>query len=844
MSLWMSRAARGAAALVFCIAASAVAKSTHAEGTSMRPMVEGDMPPVVQSGQAQEVGPVAPSSTIRFAIALAPQNQIGLEGALQRVADPSSPQYRKYLTLNQENALYNPTQSEEDQVVQWLTQHGLTVSATYPNHLMVDALGPASLVGPLLGVALNNYTADVNGHGVSFYSANREPSVEASVASVVSGVIGLSNFPRFHMTTNGVAGGTAPYYPQDFANAYDVNPLWNAGDTGAGQHIGITLWTVPPTDSTLSAFASHTGASVATTANGRLQVIRVDGGTTTADLGEAGLDIESASGIAPGATIDYYEAPTDSQGNPTDQGLLDVLNLAGTDSNGNRLISSSWGGCEASSATDSWTQAAERIFAANSATGHNYLFSSGDNGSSCDATTPGVFQTPYPEYPASSPNVTSVGGTAFVGTVNGTWPGETAWRYTGGSSPVGSGGGFSSIFSRPSWQRGPGTGAGAQRGYPDIAADADPGTGAYVCYGASPQCAQFGGTSLASPLTAGLLTLVNQYAQSQGKGDLGPLNPALYSLAAGTQMYPAFHDETSGSNGSYSCTVGWDAVTGLGSLDAWNLARDLAASSTSTGATITASPNPVAAGSGNGTTTISWNVGNGTTGQVYVSVNGAADTLFAEGASGSATASWITSGATYAFKLYGGTNHTTVAASVTVTRSAPTVNATPNPVSTSGGSGTTSISWNTGDGSTGQVYVSVDGGTDTLFTQGSTGTSSAPWIASNHSYEFKLYTGMSHVTVLATVTVTAASAARISATPNPVAMTGGSGTTSISWTTGDGTTGQVYVEENGSADVLFSQGVTGTAPAPWITTGNVYTFKLYAGTSHSTLLGSVTVKGS
>jgi hypothetical protein len=340
------------------------------------------------------------------------------------------------------------------------------------------------------------------------------------------------------------------------------------------------------------------GAAVATTANGRLKVIPVDGGTTSAlspDAGEAGMDIESSGGIAPGATIDYYEAPTDSSGNPTDQGLEDALNLAGTDANNNRQITNSWGGCEASSTSDPFTSATENIFASNSATGHNYFFSSGDNGSWCDPSGTGVGTNPYPDFPASSPYVTSVGGTKFSATVSGSYPGEAAWAYCStcnGGNPEGSGGGYSNIFSRPSWQTGSGPAANGKRGYPDIAADADPNTGAYVCYGAGSTCGQIGGTSLASPLWAGMLAVINQYLAAQSKPAAGFLNPTVYNLATHSQTYAPFHDVTSGTNGAYNAGAAWDAVTGWGSTDAYNLARDIAGTGSGATATPTATALP------------------------------------------------------------------------------------------------------------------------------------------------------------------------------------------------------------------------------------------------------------
>jgi hypothetical protein len=85
------------------------------------------------------------------------------------------------------------------------------------------------------------------------------------------------------------------------------------------------------------------------------------------------------------------------------------------------------------------------------------------------------------------------------------------------------------------------------------------------------------------------------------------------------------------------------------------------------GATITASPNPVPAGQAAGTTTISWNMADGSAGQVYVSVDGEPETLFGSGASGSAPAPWIQAGKMYEFRLYAGTEHAKILAKTQVT---------------------------------------------------------------------------------------------------------------------------------------------------------------------------------
>ena len=582
--------------------------------------LRGDIPSVVGDGKAQLVGAYGQTKTIDIAVGLAVRDPQALAQTLRDQNDPASPRFHQFLSQDDANQLFNPTADQEQQVIQWLQAAGLNLTRTYPNHLVVDAQGTVKQVERLMHVTLNTYRATIRGRQRSFFAPDRAPTLDALVSSIVDGVVGLDTFPRFHhprlpSAPNGNAHGAPAYYPQDFANAYDVNALWNAGDTGSNQHVAITLWETPPSDTTLQKFGTTTGASVATTANGRLKVIPVDTGTTSAvspDSGEAGMDIEYASGMAPGATIDYYEEPTDSSGNPTDQGLLDALNQAGTDSNNNREISNSWGGCE-SSTLDSWTQSAENIFASNSATGHNYFFSSGDQGSWCNPTS--SYVTPYPDYPTSSPNVTSVGGTSFTANIGTTDPGEVAWPYCAScysGQPEGSGGGYSQLFSRPSWQTGGGLAANGKRGYPDIAAVADPNTGAYVCYGStSTSCGQIGGTSLSSPLWSGMTSLVNQYLAAQGKAALGFLNPTLYQLANQAQTYQPFHDVTSGTNGSYNTGSGWDAVTGEGSPDLYNIARDLAGTSTSATPTPTATKTPTPTPTATSTSSTTQLVSNG-----------------------------------------------------------------------------------------------------------------------------------------------------------------------------------------------------------------------------------------
>ena len=181
---------------------------------------------------------------------------------------------------------------------------------------------------------------------------------------------------------------------------------------------------------------------------------------------------------------------------------------------------------------------------------------------------------------ASDPLVLSAGGTTLDAShATGAWLGETAWGLpdgSPGSAFQASGGGFSRLFGRPSYQNGV-PGIGSMRGVPDVAADGDPVTGIAVITGnpgGGYAVSGHAGTSASAPLWAGIIALADQYAGRH----LGFVNPALYRIARSSQYHRAFHDVTAGSSNAaefphatitgYRAAPGWDPVTGWGSPDA------------------------------------------------------------------------------------------------------------------------------------------------------------------------------------------------------------------------------------------------------------------------------------
>jgi uncharacterized protein (TIGR03437 family) len=313
-----------------------------------------------------------------------------------------------------------------------------------------------------------------------------------------------------------------------------------------------------------------------------------DPGVVSGDVDESHLDVEWSGAVARNANIIFVYSTDVMQSiqYAIDQALAPV-------------VSTSYGECELESseaeAMRKWAQQANTQ-------GMTWFAASGDNGAAdcADSQNPGLAV----DLPASIPEVTGVGGTEFSEGSGNYWNAsntstdasaisyipEVAWNDPTGCSggAAASGGGKSALWTKPSWQTGPGVPADGMRDVPDVAMNASCAHDAYLFYtGGSGSAQGSGGTSFGAPIFAGIAALLNQYVVSigaQASAGLGNINPKLYSLAQTASS--AFHDITSGNNiftitcppfnrgtcsssGSvgYSAGVGYDQVTGLGSVD-------------------------------------------------------------------------------------------------------------------------------------------------------------------------------------------------------------------------------------------------------------------------------------
>lgn len=634
--------------------------------------------------------------------------QKDLDLFLKQLQDRSSPYYHKWLTPAQFADRFGMTRNDVKRVITWLQSEGFAniFAANSRNEISFD--GTIAQIESVLHVEMHNYL--VNGE-VHLANAT-DPSVPAALAGMVINIGHLNDFspkPRAQVRPNltSYVSGNHFLSPGDFATIYDLSKLYNAGSDGTGQKIAIIgQTTVSTTD--LNNFRTAAGLAASTV------TMTLVGGVATqcsGDEGEADLDLEWSGGVAKGAQIIFVYAGVDS-GRTCSSRINNVWNALdyAVQNNVAPIISTSYGYCEGPNGlTLGFAQTVQGEVQQANTQGQTVVAASGDSGAAdCDPSSSTSAVDGFAvDVPAAIPEVTGMGGNEFsadsqTNTPPGADPpywaaagassdtvssaleyiGETAWNDTtfniaNGGGLGASGGGASIYFTRPSWQAGTG-----QREVPDLALSASADhdgylfcsedAGAGTCTsgfrtGAGGNFTIVGGTSAAAPTFSGILALINQYLGNTTTG-LGLINPTLYQLAGSNPT--AFHDVTTGTNmvpcttGTTDCPsgttqigfsagVGYDQVTGLGSVDGFNLAQAWLA--TLTGFTLAPSPASLtaAAGQNSNSTTITITPVNGFSGTVtftctaglpssatclFTSINSTSSTLVIQGVPANTTA--------------------------------------------------------------------------------------------------------------------------------------------------------------------------------------------------------------
>ncbi len=269
---------------------------------------------------------------------------------------------------------------------------------------------------------------------------------------------------------------------------------------------------------------------------------------------ETAMDVEWAHASAPGARIVLVIAQN------TGSGLEDAVSYAVSNRLG-QVISLSWGAPESSLINQVGVSGVETlgfVYVQAYREGITVFAASGDDGAYDGTGSLAV------NFPASDPYVTGVGGTSLFKYNNGYE--ENGWGGSNTGGTFGSGGGYSSIYSAPSWQSAPGF-TGTKRGVPDVSAIADKYTGVLVIFGGNAY--QAGGTSLSTPIWAGIASRMDQFSGHS----LGFMNPMLYQISRTPMYKSSFNTILKGTNGHYSVTKDWNPVTGLGSPNVTGLMK-------------------------------------------------------------------------------------------------------------------------------------------------------------------------------------------------------------------------------------------------------------------------------
>lgn len=552
------------------------------------------IPEAAREGRVPMVGHLPANQSLRLVLVLPHRNQADLDNFLKEVYDPTSPLFRKFLTVDEFTQRFGPSRDDYNTVIQFAKNNGLTVVKTSRNRMNIDVTGSVANIEKALNVRMAVYQHDTENR--TFFSPDREPTPDTIQLWHIAG---LDNYatpkPAFKKVDSSVSsnarsnattgsGPSASFLGSDMRAAYYINGSTTATLTGSGQSVG--LFEFIGTDMVdLNTYYTNVGQ----TNTVPITLTSVDTQSTlcaepTCDDTEQTLDMTQALGMAPGmAGLTMWIGTGGLSGQTLDD--PGILNGMVTAKPLQAQLSCSWMWKPTDNTTD------DVYFQEMGAQGQNFFVAVGDDGK----WTSGGFH-----WPADDVYITGVGGTDLdTASAAGPWASETGWSDTGGG--IGP-----DDFAIPSWQVTAAAGCAkcsqSFRNGPDVSANAN--FTFYVCADQTKCTANnYGGTSFATPMWAGYLALANeQYLSGGATSTLGFINPAIYAIAEGPNYSLDFHDITSGGNSDGS-TVGFDLSTGWGSPNGANLINDLAPVSASFAMSATPKGVSVAQGS-HGTATI------------------------------------------------------------------------------------------------------------------------------------------------------------------------------------------------------------------------------------------------
>lgn len=371
------------------------------------------------------------------------RNSDEAEELMNSLHTPGSAKFHQFLTPEQFDQRFGPNPADVAKVIAHFSKLGLSVERSTSTTLTVT--GSSEALERAFSVSLHTFEVPAHGRemGYNYHAPLTRPTVPEEISGSVMAVVGLDSHPSLrprhtlvpkslkpvHVVSH---SGTTTNPPgsllvSDFAEYYDVQPLYNQNITGAGRTLGIvTLAAFTPSD----AFAYWSAVGLNVNSN-RLKIVNVDGGSgapsDASGSDETTLDVEQSGGVAPGAKMIVYECPN------TNQGFIDGFAKA-TQSNSADSISTSWGfwefyqGAEFSPVKDpstgrtvGMTQAFHELFVRAALQGQSLFAASGDGGAfdvnrdlQCNSETTPACSTPLTvDNPASDTAITAAGGTTL-----------------------------------------------------------------------------------------------------------------------------------------------------------------------------------------------------------------------------------------------------------------------------------------------------------------------------------------------------------------------------------------------------------------------------------------------
>jgi hypothetical protein len=548
------------------------------------------------------LGAVPGAQVLHLEVGLTGRDPAGLDREVTAVSTPGSPQYRHYLTSAQYAAAYGPSPSEVWQVTTALRAEGLTVGTPSAGSNLLPVSGRAATVSSAFNTPLESIRLPGR---ITSLANTAAPQIPAALSGAITGIVGLSGLSLAHsmllsQTSHAVAasapatshlaahavgapqacGGaagaaaTSAYTSTQLADIYGLSDLFAQGRTGLGQTIAVLEFEQYSAND-IATFESCYGLS------NPVRSVTVDGTPpgSPSGTGESALDIELAAVNAPSSSLVVYQAPNQASGATS----LDLLNRIASDDVA-QTITTSWGVCE-QDITPGNVQTEHAIFARMAAQGQTMVAASGDEGSEDCYQTDGGTELAVDD-PGSQPDVVSAGGTSLPGGAVGN---QTVWNNCGvanhGScqnnpSRGASGGGYSGVWSKPSWQPaaaalGPATNrcgdAAGCRSVPDLSSSADPAHGVAAYFAAGGGWEVYGGTSAVAPAMAAFFADTNQGCAAP----VGLVGPALYAADNGsnyTDVTSGNNDFTASNGGNWGAQAGYDPASGLGTPQEQNLA--------------------------------------------------------------------------------------------------------------------------------------------------------------------------------------------------------------------------------------------------------------------------------